>query len=223
MRLLTISWDDGFRASTASIARIYERFGLRADFNIVALAHGKWQGVGDFGWWNELQSRGHAIHPHGLDHTDKTSIPFAEARAKIQRCLDILQNNLRDFERREAVFAFPYNASNPEIEEWLGHQVRAYRTNGPAVQDLPVSNTQRLTTIGREDAEACLDECLAQLRAAPQGWLIYTAHGLDGEGWGPLRSSYLERFLGSVLEQGDISILPTFQVLERYSSYEREE
>lgn len=222
MRILTISWDDGFRASTAAVARIYERYGLRADFNIVALAYGRWTGAGDFGWWNELASRGHFIHPHGLDHTDKTTLPLPEAQVKILRCLDILRNNLRDFDSREAVFAFPYNASTPALEEWLGRQVRAYRTGGAPLQPLPTHNTQKLTTTGREDAEACLDECLQQLEAAPEGWLIYTAHGLDGEGWGPLRSAYLERLLSGLLESGKVDILSASQVLERYSGYERE-
>jgi peptidoglycan/xylan/chitin deacetylase (PgdA/CDA1 family) len=221
-RILTISWDDGLRTSTEKVARIYERFGLRADFNIVATAHLSQKGVGEFGWWNELAARGHFIHPHGLDHTDKTTLPLAEAKAKIQRCLNIFQNNLRDFDPREAVFAFPYNSSTPEIEDWLGRQVRAFRTNGPPVQNLPGPTTRRLTTVGREDAEACLDECMEQLGAVEDSWLIYTAHGLDGEGWGPIHSIYLERLLGKLVEKGEVRILPAYEVLEHFSAYEAE-
>ena len=38
-----------------------------------------------------------------------------------------------DFEPHKAVFNFPFNASTPEVEEWLTHAVMAFRTGGPAI------------------------------------------------------------------------------------------
>ena len=220
MYTVTLSWDDGFRASTAKIARIYEKFGLRADFNIVATfqrqnAAARTEIYGDFGWWNELQARGHAIHPHGLDHSNKAQLPLAQAQEKIRACLDHFSRELTGFDPARAVFAFPFNASSPAVEKWLASKVRAFRTSGPGVQALPRAGQARITTSGREDAETCLDECLAELFARPDGWLVYTVHGLDGEGWGPLRSAYLERVLGSLLARADVRILPTLAVLEK--------
>ena len=219
MYAVTLSWDDGFRDSTTKIARIYEKFGFRADFNIVATYHLSGQNhaasiFGDFGWWNELQARGHFIHPHGLDHTNKAQLPLAAAQEKIRACLEIFGRELKFFDPAQAVFAFPYNDSTPEVEAWLAGQVRAFRTNGPGIQTFPTAGTRRITTTGREDAEACLDECLDKLFALPEGWLVYTAHGLDGEGWGPLRSDYLERLLARLQEHEDVSVLPALDVLE---------
>ena len=54
----------------------------------------------------------------------------------------------------------------------------------------------------------------AVMGAQPDGWLLYTAHGLDGEGWGPLRSTYLEGLLERLLQRADARILPTPAVLD---------
>jgi peptidoglycan/xylan/chitin deacetylase (PgdA/CDA1 family) len=222
MYTVTLSWDDGFRDSTAKIARIYEQFGFRADFNIVATYHQTGRpetpGVfGDFGWWNELHARGHFIHPHGLDHSNKAELPLAKAQQKILACLDIFEREMEGFDRRQAVFAFPYNASTSAMESWLAGQVRAFRTSGPGIQPFPSVDTCRITTTGREDAEACLDECLEELFGLPEGWLVYTVHGLDGEGWGPVRSEYLERLLARLRERQDVSVLPVMDILTQYA------
>jgi peptidoglycan/xylan/chitin deacetylase (PgdA/CDA1 family) len=172
---------------------------------------------GNFKLWNELQARGHVIQPHGLDHTNKAEIPFAAAQAKILRCLEIFTRELKGFDARRSIFNFPYNASTPELEAWLPQVVRAFRTGpGPALNPLPRLGTVKITTSGWVDAEPWLERCMADLLQAPEGWLVYNAHGLDGEGWGPLRSAFLEQVLDGLLERGDVQILPAGEVLDKY-------
>ena len=212
MRYLTLSFDDGFRRSSLKTAELYEKHGLRAEFNVLAAPTGN--GIGDFGLWDELQARGHVIQPHGYNHTDKSKVPLAEAQDLIRRCLDIFGENLVGFRPSQAIFNFPYNASTPELEAWLPTVVRAFRTGpGPAINSLPRFDTVKLTTCGWEKAEIFLDDCLVDLLAQPEGWLLYTAHGLDGEGWGPLCSSYLDRLLGTLAGRDDVAVLPAIEVL----------
>ena len=212
MRFLTLSWDDGFRSSSLRTADIFERFGLRAEFNVVATFGSP--GHGDFGLWNELQARGHVIQPHGYMHADKSTLPFREAQELIIKCLDVFSRQLNGFDPSQAIFAFPYNASTPELETWLPGVVRAYRTGpGPALNALPTAETTKLTTTGWEEAETQLDRCLAALRESADGWLIYNVHGLDGEGWGPIRAEYLVHLLDDLKEWPDLKILPARDVL----------
>jgi peptidoglycan/xylan/chitin deacetylase (PgdA/CDA1 family) len=212
MRYLTLSFDDGFRRSSLKTAELYEKHGLRAEFNVLAAPTGK--GIGDFGLWNELQYRGHIMQPHGYNHTNKSMVPLPEAQYLIHRCLDIFSEKLAAFNPKSSIFNFPYNASTPELEAWMPTVVRAFRTGpGPAINPLPDGETVKLTTGGGEDAEALLDALLADLLSRPAGWLVYTAHGLDAEGWGPLRANYLDRLLGTLVERGDVAVLPTAEVL----------
>lgn len=218
MHLITISFDDGFTRSFTRTAEIYERHGLAAAFNVIATGHESRPDMGDFTLWNELQSRGHEIMPHGYNHTDKTTIPLAEAQALILRCLEVFDDRLHGFDRRNAVFNFPYNASSPALEAWLPTVVRAFRTAGPGVNPLPRHSPARLTSnaFGPHNCEHHLDAMIDQLLAGPEGWLIYNTHGLDDEGWGPIRSDYLNRLLARLTAIDSVRILPTIQALDLF-------
>ena len=215
MYYITLSWDDGFSRSVAKIAEIYEQYGLRAEFNVVVTFHeNDPQTFGGFELWNELQARGHIIQPHGYDHSNLAEMPLVQAQENILRCLDVFRQSLNGFDARRTVFNFPYNESTPELDAWLPQVVRAFRLSEEMIMPLPTRHTTRLTSPASEDAEAMLDRCLEALFAQPDGWLLYTAHGLDGEGWGPLRSAYLEGFLERLLQRDDVRILPTQAALD---------
>lgn len=216
MRFLTLSFDDGFRASTVKTADLFEQYGLRAEFNVV-VTYGERdpQKFGDWELWNELAARGHRIQPHGYSHMNKSSMPFEVARDSIQRCLDAFAENLSGFDAHQTVFAFPYNASTPELEAWLPSVVRAFRGSGPTLNPLPGKDTVKLTCGGWEDAEPWLDRTVEQLLEQEEGWAIYCAHALDGEGWGPLRTNYLEQLLERLTQVEHLEILPSQEVFEK--------
>jgi peptidoglycan/xylan/chitin deacetylase (PgdA/CDA1 family) len=171
---------------------------------------------GDFPLWNELQARGHEIMPHGYNHANKREIGFEAARDSIRRCLDIFGEKLDGFDPKKAIFNFPYNQSSPEIEAWLPTVVRAFRTAGGGVNPLPTRDTVKLTTTGAgpENCEWHLTEQVELLMSQPEGWLVYNTHGLDEEGWGPIRGSYLERLLERLVNAG-VEVLPAGVVVAR--------
>jgi len=220
MHIVSLSFDDGFKESNEKIAKVYEKFGLSACFNVLAVNiigndpdQDQWQpdgSRGDFDQWNALQKRGHEIMPHGLIHNNLSEIPFEEARQSILECLDIFEEKLAGFRRKEAVFNFPYNDSTPELDAWLRTEVRAFRKNGEAINPLPFMGQSALTTTGYgpENCEWHLEEHLVELFSRPSGWLIYNVHGVDGEGWGPIRSIYLENVLNRLTRMVSVSVLP---------------
>ncbi len=229
--ILTLSFDDGFKKSSVKTAEIYERYKLSACINVVASASMKdfrapdYPDVarGDFGLWNDLAARGHEIMPHGYKHANKRSLPLAEARDLILRCLDVMDKQLKGFDRKRAIFNFPYNASTPELEEWLPTQVRAFRTGGGAINPLPHQGQTKLTctSFGPGNCEAAIDREIERLLAKDSGWLIFNTHGLDDEGWGPIRASYLERLLERMLAIDTLEVLPAGNALAKYAVGER--
>jgi len=56
---------------------------------------------------------------------------------------------------------------------------------------------------------------MAGLLARESGWLIFNTHGLDEEGLGPIRASYLEAFLERLLTLDTVEILPAGRALAR--------
>jgi peptidoglycan/xylan/chitin deacetylase (PgdA/CDA1 family) len=214
VHIVTLSFDDGFRKSNLKIAEIYERLGLRACMNVLAGPvvgeQEKWgKDRGDFVLWNELQARGHEIMPHGYDHSNKRELGFEKAKASILRCLDVFEERLDGFDPKQAVFNFPYNQSTSELEAWLPTVVRAFRTSGGGINPLPSSRTVKLTTtgVGPENCEWHVTEQVELLTSQPEGWLVYNTHGLDEDGWGPIRASYLEMLLERLVNSG-VGILP---------------
>jgi peptidoglycan/xylan/chitin deacetylase (PgdA/CDA1 family) len=218
--IVSLSFDDGFEKSNRKIAEIYERFGLAACFNVIALGHDPifeppdpyHEGYprGNFELWNELQARGHEIMPHGLLHHNLAEMPFQDAQRSILQCLDIFEQELKGFRAGQSIFNFAYNASTLEIEFWLPKVVKAFRTSGDPINPLPFAGQTKLTTDGDgpDNCEAILDAHIDRLLALPFGWLIYNTHGLDDEGWGPIRANYLAALLARLSQIESVAVLP---------------
>lgn len=217
--LITLSFDDGFKKSSVLTASIFEKYKLSACINVVATGHlsnfvnpDEYQVTekGDFGLWNELKARGHEIMPHGYKHANKTAMPLEKAQDLIRSCLDYFTEHLKDFSAEKAVFNMPYNASNPPLEAWLAEQVLAFRTGGPVINPMPYKGQKKLTcgAFGPGNTEAHLELQIKKLLELPEGWLIYNVHGLDGEGWGPMRSEYLDRLLDRLVAIDSVRVLP---------------
>ena len=223
--LVTLSFDDGFKKSFARIAESYEKHRLSACLNVVAAglpgdAYIKSSPLGDFAFWNELKRRGHEIMPHGYRHENLQKLPLAEAQELVRRCLGVFSEKLDSFDSRQAIFNFPYNASTPELERWLPTQVRAFRTGGAAINPRPHKGQVKLTctSFGPENCEAAIDREVEKLLARESGWLIFNTHGLDEEGWGPIRDSYLERLLERLLAHDTVELLPAGRALTKYAA-----
>jgi len=225
VHIVTLSFDDGFAKSFRRIAKIYEKFSLSACFNIIATGHYPNTEVkddymhegqlGDFSLWNELQDRGHEVMPHGYRHAHLADLPLDEAKGLILKCLDIFSKELRGFDPKKTVFNFPYNQSSPELEAWLSSVVMAFRTSGGAINPLPCAETVKITTsgYGPDNCEKHLNQQIEKLLAQPVGWLVYNLHGLDGEGWGPIRPTYLESLLDRLLEIDSVRIIPAARAI----------
>jgi peptidoglycan/xylan/chitin deacetylase (PgdA/CDA1 family) len=221
---MTLSFDDGFKKSSLKTAEIYEKYKLSACINVIATAHHRdfvlpneyhrWP-VGDFGLWNELAARGHEIMPHGYKHANKSQMPLADAQDLIRRCLDYFTKELNGFDRKTAVFNFPFNASTRALEVWLPSQVMAFRTGGPAINKLPHRGQAKLTctNFGPGNTDAHLLGEIDKWLAAPTGWFIYNTHGLDEEGYGPLTASVLDRLLNRLVAMPHVSIVPAARAL----------
>jgi hypothetical protein len=80
---------------------------------------------------------------------------------------------------------------------------------------LPGSGQQRVTCAGF-GPDRCGDRVVQTIEsflAGPPGWLCLNLHGLDDEGWGPIRGTTLDRLLGSLVAR-DVNVLPITAALD---------
>jgi hypothetical protein len=228
--IVTLSLDDGFTKSTVKTAQIFERYGLKACFNVVAMAckpgfafpnsaPAREGEFGDFGLFNEMVARGHEVAPHGYAHLNKKAMGFEEAKGSILRCLEVFEGSLTGFVAKKSVFNFPYNATTAELDAWLPSVVRASRGGGVehGINALPTRETVVLRTTGHGpgNCDAHLEGCVSALLARPSGWLVYCGHGLDEEGWGPMSSGYLEGLLERLVQMPGVAVWPAGQTFAK--------
>ena len=186
--IVTLSFDDGFKKSFTQIATIHEKYHLSACLNVIATGHevdfqppGPYiagSPRGDFGLWNELKQRGHEVMPHTYKHANLRQVSFDEATDLIGRCLDVFAEKLKGFDPKKAVYNFAYNASTPELEQWLTGRVRAFRTGGDAINPFPHPGQVKLTctSFGPGNCEQAIDREIARLLSRDSGWLIFNTH-----------------------------------------------
>ena len=226
--ILTFSFDDGFRKSFYKIADIYEDYGLQACFNVIASGHLKrfkavddWilpELMGDFDDWNLLKSRGHEVMPHSWKHLNLARQSPKKAKRLIDKCLDYFEQNLERYKAAEAVFNFPFNASTEEIEQYTLGKVRAIRSYGEQINPLPLGEGPlRLgcSSMGSKNIDAWVQKQIDDFLSSEGGWLILNTHGLDGEGWGPMSSQFLNNLLKQLVKINTLEILPTGEVIKK--------
>lgn len=157
--------------------------------------------------------------PHSYRHANLRRVSFAEAKDLVLRCLDVFSRKLKDFAPKKAVYNFAYNASTSELERWLPTQVRAFRTGGGAINPLPHKGQVKLTctSFGPGNCEHAIDREIEKLLARETGWLIFNTHGLDKEGWGPIRATYLDRLLDRLSAIESVDILPAGRALDKHA------
>jgi hypothetical protein len=205
-----IIFDDGFAKSSLKTAEIFEQYTLPAVLAVLADPSSFVKGCGDWTMWNELQRRGHIIHPHGQTHVKLSEIPPAQAIESVSRCLDSFAEHLDGFDAKQALYAFTYNTPTRETVEWLLPRVRAVRIGGDPIlsaKDI-ASRVWRSQTDGPGDPFSDCMKCLDRAAKKKPGALFYCLHGLDDEYWGATTSDNLRRILDRITSDDQFEYWP---------------
>ncbi|MDK3162347.1 polysaccharide deacetylase family protein [Kamptonema cortianum] len=188
---VALFFDDNFRRSFSKVAALYESLGHRAIFCNVAAPPVNWQqsqDLGDWDLWNDLSARGHGIHPHGFDHTNLATIPFADACRDIEKCLDCFIRHLQGFAPSRTIFHYPFNSATDELITWTLKRVAAIRIGGPGCNSAETLQKRIIVAdaFGPENCAVHLRSKLCEVAETRPALFCYNLHGVDGEGWGPL-------------------------------------
>src|SRR5436190_8443450 len=118
---IAIVFDDGFAKSSIDTARIFEQYKLPAMFAVLAEPKDFATRFvkGDFKLWNELQSAGHKIHPHGYTHAKMPDLAYDAATREIDLCFSTFAEKLNNFDPRKVIYHFTYNLGTPPLNQYL--------------------------------------------------------------------------------------------------------
>jgi peptidoglycan/xylan/chitin deacetylase (PgdA/CDA1 family) len=206
----TYTFDDG-NPSSSTIASIFESYGLRATFYIVAGA------VPDAQWsmWRGLQAKGHEIGNHSMTHTIDLSDPTLSDQTLNTEINDAQTLIAQKLGTRPMTFAFPWHAySDRSLKVALQHHFAVRKPNiGESTyhfvffdQDHSVDEAHALA-----DANAQLADTVAV-----GGWFVAAGHGVDGDGWSPITSNFLNQHLTFAAKYSSKLWTDTFLNVSRY-------
>jgi peptidoglycan/xylan/chitin deacetylase (PgdA/CDA1 family) len=203
------TFDDGYATSPA-IATLFERAGLRATFYIVPglVANTDWT------IWQDLSRRGHEIANHSMTHPDFVATPMTDQMLDTE----IVQSQ-RLIEQRVGVrpltFAFPYHLSTPRAMALAQQSHMAVRMmdNGEPGYRFAFFDTDHGT-----DLAGTLSTVNRQLDEAVQGngWFVAGGHGIDGDGWSPVTTDFLQKHLAYAGTYASSLWIDTFANVSRY-------
>ncbi len=202
------TFDDGYPSSFA-IADMFEARGLRASFYIIAGA------VADDQWasWQDLLARGHEIGNHSMTHTIDLGMPDLtpdQLNTEIVQSQKLLADKLGS---KPLVFAFPWHSSTPQARALALQTHIAIRT---PTDDLPFTLAFFDLNHGTpEDTMATVNQQLADM-VDQGGWYVAAGHGIDGDGWSPVSSQFLNDHLDYAQGFGDDLWIDTFVNVARY-------
>jgi len=191
------------RKSSLATAGLFEEFRLPAVFAVIAepkdfaLNFVK----GDFAMWNELQSRGHLVQPHGYTHAKLTDLPHERAIGELEMCLAAFGEKLDGFDAKRAVYCYAYNCGNDRMNGWLRPRVRATRQTGSGFlsQRELDAGAWNCETFGPGDPAGELNGLLDRAKRERPAGFLFTLHGVDGEAWGAIALDGLRRVLERIV------------------------
>ena len=221
-RVVSFCFDDGFRASAEKIRAIFEARRVGATFCALAapeLAQDPFicgAAIADWGYWRDAVSAGHEVAPHGWAHERLSELPPAEARHSIERTLDAFRQEMPGFEARDQIFHLAYLTAPDLVVGHLAAQVLGVRRrvgrDGLNSRDGQVRGGDVDCITFGDGADDLVTQRLARFVANELGWLVLVLHGLDGEGWGPVRAATLERALDDLLA-ASVEVRPAGEVM----------
>jgi peptidoglycan/xylan/chitin deacetylase (PgdA/CDA1 family) len=206
----TYTFDDGY-ASSSTIASIFESYGLRASFYIIAGA------VPDEQWsmWRDLEAKGHEIGNHSMTHTIDLSDPTLSDQTLNTEINDAQTLIAQKLGTKPMTFAFPWHAySDRSLEVALQHH---FAVRKPDIGE----STYHFVFFDQDhsvDEAHALADANAQLAdtVAVGGWFVAAGHGIDGDGWSPITSNFLNQHLTFAAKYSSKLWTDTFLNVSRY-------
>jgi peptidoglycan/xylan/chitin deacetylase (PgdA/CDA1 family) len=204
------TFDDGY-ASSSTIATIFEKYTLRATFFINP------GNVPDAQWdmWRGLASKGHEIGNHSMTHTIDLSGPTVTDQTldtEINGAQKLLEQKMGS---RPLSFAFPWHAySDRSLAVAYQHHF-AVRLKDTGESNYHFVFFDQDHSVDEAHALADANAQLADT-AATGGWFVAAGHGIDGDGWSPITSNFLNQHLTFAAKYADKIWTDTFMNVSRY-------
>lgn len=204
------TFDDGY-PSSATIATIFENRGLRATFFIIpgSIDDSQWS------FWAGMLNKGHEIGNHSMTHNvdmGDSSVSDQTLNLEINAAQDRIAQRLGT---RPLSFAFPWHSYTQKALQFA-------ETRHISVRKVNNGEDNYEFAFFDQDHAASLSEQLATVNSQLQnvvsngGWFVAGGHGVDGDGWSPVTSRFLQDHLSYAQQFASTLWIDTYLNVARY-------
>ncbi len=207
---ISFTFDDGSQSQATIVAPLFEEFGYRATFFVIAgLTREKpsdpvltlrrdWAAV-TWAEWRDVVARGHEIGSHSWSHPKLTLLNSgSELRHQLAASARLIEKKV---DRPVRAIAFPYNQFNNGILDFARRYYIAIRTRWSdytvLAKSVDEANQMVLRTI------------------AGHSWMVPNLHGVD-EGYGPVSRDFLREHLAFIKARDSQVWVDTYSTITRY-------
>jgi peptidoglycan/xylan/chitin deacetylase (PgdA/CDA1 family) len=213
MRIVSITFDDGFRSSAETAMPILERYRFKATFYVVTglvepagsgkddpfnsrCAHGTW----DF--WRKVVNAGHEVGGHSFSHAFLGGLvgffPWTMAREIGQSARDLR----RELPAGRYTMSMPYNSSSMLSRFYARRYFSACRIGSSYGEYNSITSHEpyKLRSWVFEPGHGLEDLALVLERLPEENWLILQFHTFGTEGWSPIPVTTFESLCAMIAD-----------------------
>ncbi|RJF92085.1 polysaccharide deacetylase family protein [Noviherbaspirillum saxi] len=205
------TFDDGYTSSD-KIAAIFESFGVRATFYIVASTV---QDLTGWTFWKDLANKGHEIGNHSMTHAIEMADPSLSDQTLNSEINGAQQMIEQQLGIRPLSFAFPWH-------QYTSKALAMANTSHLAVRKLDMGESAYAFAFFDQDHSSSLSAALTEANnqlanmVSAGGWLVAGGHGVDGDGWSPVTSQFLRDHLTYASQFSSKLWIDTYVNVARY-------
>jgi hypothetical protein len=198
---ISFTFDDGYPSGYNIIAPIFEQYGYRATFFVIA---GNIRDGITWGTWRQLSEKGFEIGNHSFSHISfKGLYDTAIISREVNESYDLIERNIG---KPPFAFAHPFHCTNPLVDAiiFTRHKASRLSPNG-FCQWKNWYGEMGISKITKQ-----IDEAIAQGQ-----WYVPSAHGIR-DGFAPLTSELLIQSLNYIKRNDSKIHIDTFENIARY-------
>ena len=229
-KVVSITFDDGFRNAAVTATPILSNYGYRASFYVVSGwveprraavsdPYNRGQSHGTWDFWRRISAMGHEIGSHTFSHLNARGRKAAIFPWLMPR--DIMRS-VRDL-RREVpssryTISMPWNAASVISDHFVRRHFSACLSGTSELRynDLKHLSNYALVSWAPGPKHSWRDYVDAIERVPAGGWLVLQFHSFGDEGWEPITAALFTRIC-DLLAENRVTVKPVANVVNELS------
>jgi peptidoglycan/xylan/chitin deacetylase (PgdA/CDA1 family) len=226
-RVVSITFDDGFRNAADIAVPILAKYGFFGTFYVVTgwvepaaipidEPYNKGRPHGNWVYWRQMSNAGHEVGSHSFSHLSASGFKAAFFPWLMQREVErSFQDLQREIPCTSYTMSMPWNAATKTSNFFVRRRFSACRLGSPRLEYNVLDRLQHIGLRSWAPSGNCSwSDYLNAIQGIPNnGWLILQFHSFGDEGWEPVSPDFFDQ-LCALIAMNDIHVATVRDVVK---------